>query len=449
MEKSTNLSKIWKILLPIFDQLYIFQLTEYKVLDYIRYLPKLLFKRDLQKHDHLHVTNYIKILLLTYLFICILFILFLYINTNIYIAGIFILLTVEILSPIIIVISSILIKPIYILKAEISKHKAKQKVSMQKNNGLKIVGITGSYGKTTTKNILYQLIQSFYKTQTIPGNINTAIGISNWINKHLDSNTQILIVEMGAYKRGEIKESTIICQPDISIITTIAKQHMERFGTFQNIINTKLEIFDFSPEENIKICSKNVKHLLPKRSYKIIFTEPMKYIDVLNFKILKENFHTAYKAAQLLNVPEIIIKSSLKTLTIPDRRGNIINYKDFTLIDNSYNISIDTALEGFQIGLELSNKMKKNLLVITAGIPETGKEKNLSNQQYAKRLNEKAYKVFLLKSSLYKYIYKSLKPEKLTTCNSVKEALSIIDKQYSPKNTIILCQPELNDLYYL
>lgn len=108
----------------------------------------------------------------------------------------------------------------------------------------KIIGITGSYGKTTTKVFLRDLMNLRYRTYATPKSYNTLMGISMAINRDLadDFRTEYFISEMGAYVPGEIERICQLTPPDIAIVTEIGPQHLERFGSLENTKRAKYEI---------------------------------------------------------------------------------------------------------------------------------------------------------------------------------------------------------------
>lgn len=145
-------------------------------------------------------------------------------------------------------------------------NKAKEKVSKFPN--LTVIGITGSYGKSTVKEILYQILSKSKKYSAAggkvlktPANINTAIGIAKLILDKLDSSYEIFIVEMGAYKIGEIKEICDMVNPKIGIITAINEQHMALFGNISNTIKAKFELFDNLPKNGTAILNIGDKNI--------------------------------------------------------------------------------------------------------------------------------------------------------------------------------------------
>lgn len=132
--------------------------------------------------------------------------------------------------------------------------RARSKVAVR--DDLLVIGITGSYGKTSLKRVLAHLLKDSYNILYTPASYNTPLGIAGVINNDLTSDHDILIVEMGAYKPGNIHELCELADPSIGIITGITAQHLERFGSVETIIDTKYELFDYvNKKENGYIIS--------------------------------------------------------------------------------------------------------------------------------------------------------------------------------------------------
>lgn len=107
-----------------------------------------------------------------------------------------------------------------------------------------VIGITGSYGKTSTKFYLEKLLSAKYNVLMTPGSFNTTMGVVKVVRGSLNATHRIFLCEMGAKGVGEIKEICDIVHPKHSIITSIGEQHLETFGSVENIIKTKFEIAD-------------------------------------------------------------------------------------------------------------------------------------------------------------------------------------------------------------
>lgn len=116
---------------------------------------------------------------------------------------------------------------------------------------LKVIGVTGSFGKTSVKYYLQTLLQSRYNVLVTPGNFNTPLGVTRTIREHLKPMHEIFICEMGARRVGDIREVCGIAHPDLGIITSIGPQHLETFYSMENIQKTKFELADALPENGM------------------------------------------------------------------------------------------------------------------------------------------------------------------------------------------------------
>lgn len=123
---------------------------------------------------------------------------------------------------------------------------AKELVDSMPN--LTVIGITGSFGKTSTKYFLTKLLSGSYNVLMTPGNYNTVLGVTKTVREQLKATHEIFVCEMGARRVKEIKGVCDIVSPDLGVITSIGAQHLETFGSMENIIHTKLELAEAVPE---------------------------------------------------------------------------------------------------------------------------------------------------------------------------------------------------------
>lgn len=128
---------------------------------------------------------------------------------------------------------------------------ARRKIADMKTGGLKVIGITGSYGKTSVKFFLTDLLSGKYNVLCTPKNYNTDLGVTLTIREDLNATHQIFVCEMGARHVRDIKDICDIVYPEYGIITSIGPQHLETFGSVQNIINTKFELYDSIPDDGM------------------------------------------------------------------------------------------------------------------------------------------------------------------------------------------------------
>ncbi|MBO7185591.1 MAG: UDP-N-acetylmuramoyl-tripeptide--D-alanyl-D-alanine ligase [Alistipes sp.] len=143
------------------------------------------------------------------------------------------------------IVANLINKP---LEAAISRwyyNDAKRMLRAMPN--LKIIGITGSFGKTSTKHFLYRLLSERYNVLMTPGNFNTTLGVVRTVREHLKPHHEVFIVEMGAKQRGDIKEICDLVCPTVGIVTSVGEMHLETFGSVENVARTKFELIDVLP----------------------------------------------------------------------------------------------------------------------------------------------------------------------------------------------------------
>lgn len=118
------------------------------------------------------------------------------------------------------------------------------------NTGLRVIGVTGSYGKTGTKFILERILSEKFNCLATPQSYNTTMGVVRTIREKLRPQTEIFICEMGAKNIGDIKEICDIVSPSLGIITAVGPQHLETFKSIDNVFSTKFELYDAVKAQN-------------------------------------------------------------------------------------------------------------------------------------------------------------------------------------------------------
>lgn len=287
---------------------------------------------------------------------------------------------------------------------------AQQKI---KNRHIKIIAITGSNGKTSVKNILFEMLKSSHPTQATPSSYNTPLGISKFINESLNPNTEILILEYGARRKNDIKKLCEIFGADVGIITTIAPQHLETFKSIENVFKTKRELSNFLHN---KICVFNLDNLY---SYRMFYdksslkigTSIYSQTDVSASNICVENFQTnfnlkisnksfsfstkllgkhnisniclAVAVSKYLNVTEDKIAEAIQQLSPTPHRLEYIK-SHINILDDSYNCSLASAV----CAVEVLRSTKSKKMIVTPGIVECGKNKFSINEKLGKLFDE-------------------------------------------------------------
>ncbi|HZS01555.1 MAG TPA: UDP-N-acetylmuramoyl-tripeptide--D-alanyl-D-alanine ligase [Chloroflexota bacterium] len=124
---------------------------------------------------------------------------------------------------------------------------------LRQRNDLVVIGVTGSYGKTSTKEILASLLGARYRVCKTTGSVNTPVGIARTVLRGLRPDDQVFVVEMGAYVLGNIRDLARLARPRIGVLTAIGEQHLERFGSVENIARTKYELIEALPADGLAV----------------------------------------------------------------------------------------------------------------------------------------------------------------------------------------------------
>ena len=306
-----------------------------------------------------------------------------------------------IFAPFLLIFCHFLLIPVEILIKKIYFNKAKNKL---KKHALIKIGITGSYGKTSTKQILAQILEKEYKVCVSPKNFNTPMGLTKTILENLDDH-DVLIAEMGARNKGDIEVLTKMIKPSYGIITTIGPAHIESFKNLQTIEQTKYELAQNLGEDGIMIFNGDNKS--GKRLYS--FYQGEKYLTcdeegfayarnievsgegstfdmVIDNKTLTcstpllgkcniNNIVTAATLAYILGIKDEDIVSAIKMLKPTAHRLELIKANNLTIIDDSYNSNLTGASEA----LNVLAKFSGNKIVITPGFVEMGHEQSQAN----------------------------------------------------------------------
>lgn len=173
---------------------------------------------------------------------------------------------------------------------------------------LTVIGITGSYGKTSTKHYLHRILSEKYEVLMTPGNFNTTLGVVRTVREHMKPYHQIFIAEMGAKQPGDIKEICQLVHPTIGIITAVGRMHMDTFKTIENVRNTKFELADSLPASGLAVINNDF--------------EPSATREVTNAQCIR---YTANGAPNCdLSAANIAYTSRGTTFDIVDAKGSIV-----------------------------------------------------------------------------------------------------------------------------
>lgn len=277
------------------------------------------------------------------------------------------------------------------------------------------IGITGSTGKTTTKEILFQMLNPYMKTFKTSKNMNTEIGIPlSVFNNYSFEETSIL--EMGLRKKGDIKYLVDFFNLDVAFITNVGESHIEFLGSLDNIIKEKCNIFS-NMKKGLVVCNGDNQDVLKRIpnylnlitfgknnnnnngrliNYDYLENKTQVLFEIFNKKVLL-SLNNFWSLGQLLDLLACLIFAIyieipldpflLEKIQLPQNRFQIINKDNLIIINDSYNASYDSFISAFE---SIKKMPYKNKVLIIGEVLELG---NISFETH-KRIIEKASEVF-------------------------------------------------------
>lgn len=232
--------------------------VSYLILPIIHIYFQILIVKSGNKKTPLVYTNRVKRLIFTSFLILSAGTIVIYLFSDITIMAVYLLL-VFVFSDFLIFLANLINQPYELLVNNYYYSQAKK--ALGQAPFLKSIGITGSYGKTSTKSILGEILKTQLNTVVPISSYNTKLGLTRTIRAEIVPTTEVFIAEMGAKKLGEIKEIAEFIRPDIAVITSIGEQHLETFKNLDNIIKEKSEIFKNLKEGGLAIINKDFKEI--------------------------------------------------------------------------------------------------------------------------------------------------------------------------------------------
>jgi len=328
----------------------------------------------------------------------------------------FYLLILLLLMPFFILFAILLITPITDFQKRRIMAKARDKMADMKH--IKTIGITGSYGKTSTKEFLYGILATKYKVVKTSGNNNTNMGVAGTILREVSDDYDYFICEMGAYRVGEIKETASIAKPFAGIITGINEQHLDLFGSLENTKRGKFELIRALPQDGFAVISQRADEMKPKLGYNVrdvvrfssdivsdVNTQPdyveFTYKDTvfrLNMlgKHYIENLLSAIIVAEKLGMSLEEIRQAVGSLEIED--GHLMNKaygpKGAVFIDDSYSANPTGVIAALEY-MEDAYPDKKKMMVFP-GIIELGKSSGEIHKKIWEKTDDVCLFAFLL-----------------------------------------------------
>ena len=333
------------------------------------------------------------------------------------------------------------------------------------------IGITGSYGKTSTKNVMQAMIGEQFNTLMTPASYNTPMGITITIRTLLKPIHQVFVCEMGADHVGEITSLMKFVQPSIGVVTSIGPQHLTTFGSQENIIKEKMQMMELLPKDGLGVLNYDndfirnyrLKNPVKTVSYGVKSRDVDYYADDITYtrmgssftvihrdehvrietKLLGElnilNILSAICVARHLNVPWPTIQRAAKNMKQVEHRLELKTINGYRFIDDAFN----SNPVGSAMALEVLGMMPNTRYVVTPGMIDLGSIQDQSNKEFGRKMKGKADEVILVGEIQTKPIYEGLQEanfdmQRVIVVKTVKEAFDHIYRHALPSDTILL-----------
>lgn len=336
---------------------------------------------------------------------------------------------------------------------------------------LKKIGITGSYGKTSTKNIINDIISDNFFTQITPASYNTPMGITRTIREQLRSIHEIFVCEMGADKVGDISYLMDFVKPQFGVVTSVGPQHLATFKSMENIINEKMQEIEMLPADGVGFLNADneyINNYVVKNTCKIvkvgIDNEDADYV-ATNIKYTNEgstfdvrlggkkysfetgllgkhnitNILIGIAIAKELGISNEDIVKNVKNVKQVEHRLQVKKIHGLTIIDDAFN----SNPVGSKMAVDVLKAMKGKRIVITPGMIDLGSKQDEYNFDFGKYMADKVDFVLLVGEKQTKSIAHGLKEagfdmDKVRIFKDVRDAIHYAYTRYTNEDTVLL-----------
>ncbi len=358
---------------------------------------------------------------------------------------------------------------------------ARSKISNMKN--ITSIGITGSYGKTSTKFLTKTILNEKYKVMSTPESYNTPMGISKIINNELTNEFNVFIAELGATHIGDIDEVAALTNPKIGIITSIGPCHLETFKSIDNIMRTKYELIERLPNDGVAIFNYDNEYVkkLADKTFKEKILYGIKNIEDTDvfatnisvsskgstFSLVISGLGTIECETKLLGQHNILnilagaavakvlglslyeISRGISKLESVEHRLQLIDPgTGVIVIDDAFN----SNPEGAKAALDVLDSFKdKRKIIVTPGMVELGEIEEEENEKFGENIAKVCDIAILVGKKRTLPIYKGINKigfneNNLYVVNSLDESSEIL-KKLTKVNDVVLFENDLPDTY--
>lgn len=385
------------------------------------------------------------------------------------------------IQPVIMLLSTSIMKPVE-EKINMGFYVDAQK-KIKEREDLNVVGITGSFGKTSTKFIIGTILSEKFNVLNTPESYNTPMGLSKVINNDLKPEHEVFVAEMGAKVIGEIREVAQLAQPKIGVLTSIGPVHIETFKNIDNIMKTKYELVEELPADGVAVFNYDNEYIrkLADKTFKEKILYGMENVEKLNIYAdeidvselgssftLRDNEGNSIRCTTKLlgkhNIYNILagasvarslgltfeeISRGIEKIEPIEHRLNIINPgTGIIIIDDAFN----SNPIGTKAALEVLSQFKEGKkIVVTPGMIELGEMEESANREFGVNMGKVCDYVILVGQNRTKPIYEGLMQTNYNKSNifvvkNLEEATAVIGRIANPKD-VVLFENDLPDNY--
>ncbi|MDF2378706.1 MAG: UDP-N-acetylmuramoyl-tripeptide--D-alanyl-D-alanine ligase [Candidatus Gracilibacteria bacterium] len=297
----------------------------------------------------------------------------------------------------------------------------------KKFSQLKVVGITGSFGKTSVKEYLSHVLEGQFNVLKTEKNTNTEIGITQTILKNLQPHHEVFVCEMGAYKKGEIALCSQIARPDIAVFTGLNHQHVALFGSLDKTFAAKWELVSSLNEQGVAVfngdCDALSDRLKSFRGKTILCKTKAENSKISHISVQSDGLSFEYKEThfesvligefQIVNLVMVIevaeqlgmslekISQRIRTIKAPEQTMQMRNFSKGVIIDDSYNVNSDGLTAALK-HLETFENYQK--IVFFPGVLELGEKSQMMHMEMGSELGKYVDYAFLTDKSFSEMI---------------------------------------------
>lgn len=334
--------------------------------------------------------------------------------------------------------------------------KAREKLA---SSDIVVIGVTGSYGKTSVKNILYNMLSQKLRVLATPQSYNTPIGIAMTVNGANLGDYDVFIAEMGARHEGDIAELCSVCRPDYSVITGICGQHLQTFGTFDAVVRAKGEIISgtrhatfvaadcydlYAANPRVERCAgaENIVCSPEGVEFDLHLSSPVRCKSKLLGAHAAHNIALAARVALAMGLSDEEILAGIEKVDFIEHRLQLIKSGGINIIDDGYNSNV----RGARAALEVLKLFDGGKVVVTPGLVELGVLEEKENYALGKLLVG-FDRVILVGETLcvpvkYGYLENGGDPEKLSVVPTLFHAQEKLKGMLGAGDTVLF----LNDV---